>query len=133
MSQVISVRVPASFAEACAEFRNQAEIIHTDDSECSVHKDFMVCYDHAVREIRCEGNLPDLVYSALETIKERYGGTLFYEGEELNAEDEQNVAEATSMGKIWIILMIIFFPISLIYLVLRTFVWLPYRIWKDTR
>ncbi len=133
MSQTVSIKLPSHFHEACAEFRNEADIADTNGNDYSDCGDFMVFYNSEDNEIMCEGRYPDSVVSALEKIKERFEGTLFLEGEEWNPDSEEQVEEASVLGKIWIFLMIPFFPITLIVLFFRTIVWLPYKIWKATK
>ena len=132
MSQVLSVRVPGHFEEACAKFRNEANIADTKGEDYSAFHEFMVFYDEASNEIRCEGNFPDTVFSALVKVKTDFNGKLFYEGEEWNEEDEV-VDKASFLEKTWIILSIVFFPVTLIYLLLRATVWIPFKIWKSTK
>jgi hypothetical protein len=133
MSQIISIKLPSHFDEACADFRSEAGIADTNGIDYSDCDDFMIFYDQEVREIRCEGSYPDSVVSALGKTKKRFNGTLFYEGEEWNPDSEEQLEEASTLGKIWIALMIIFFPITLVVLLFRTVAWLPYKIWKQTR
>jgi len=133
MSQVVSIRVLSHFDEACAAFRKESDIADTIGKHYSDCKDFMVFYDTAAREIRCEGILPDSAFSALQKTKEQFGGTLFYEGEEWKEDHAEEPEEANTSGKIWIVLMVVFFPITLIYILFRTVFWVPYRIWKETR
>ena len=133
MSQVVSISVPMHFEEACAMFRNEANIADSNGKDYSDCHEFMVFYDETSNEIRCEGNLPDTIFSALVKVKERFGGKLFYEGEEWNEKDDEIIDEASLKEKTWIILAIIFFPVTLIYLLLRAIVWVPYKIWKATR
>lgn len=132
MSQVVSIRVLVHFEEACAKFRNETNIADTKGKDYSDCQDFMVFYDGRSHEIRCEGNFPDSVFSTLIKVKDRFGGKLFYEGEEWNEEAEV-VNESSSLKKTWIIFAIVFFPITLIYLLLRVVVWVPFKIWKATR
>ncbi len=127
MSQVISIKVPANFDDACAMFRNEAGITGTNN------KEFMIFYDSTTKEIRCEGSYPDSILLALEKTKDQFGGTLFYEGEEWTIDLGEKVEEASTLEKARIILMIVFFPVTIVYLLLRTFIWLPYKIWKETR
>ncbi len=131
MSQVISVTVPDNFSEACSAFQKEADITCSDGSEFSDCHEFMVFYDKSAREIRCEGNYPDSVFSALVNVKEQFNGKLFYEGEEWN--QNEDVGKASTLEKFWLILAIVFFPVTLIYLLLRAVVWVPYKIWKLTR
>ncbi len=120
------------FEEACMMFRNEANIADTHGKDYSDCHDFLVFYDQTAHEIRCEGNFPDTVFSALIKVKERFNGKLFYEGEEWN--DENNVIDEASLTeKTWSILAIIFFPVTLIYLLFRIVVWVPFKIWKATR
>ena len=133
MSQVVSITVPSHFDEACAEFRKEADIADKNGKHYSDCKDFMVFYDTAAREIRCEGSFSNSVFLSLQKTKQRFGGTLFYEGEEWNEDHAEEPEEASTLGKMWIVLMVVFFPITLIYLFFRTVVWIPYRIWKETR
>ena len=133
MSQVVSVRVPMFFKEACVEFQNETNIADTNGKVYSDCHEFMVFYDESTCEIRCEGNFPDSVFTALVKIKERFDGKLLYEGEEWNVEENEVSDEAGSLEKTWLILAIIFFPVTLIYLLLRAIVWLPFKIWKATR
>jgi hypothetical protein len=58
---------------------------------------------------------------------------LFYEGEEWHEEEGEVVNEGKPLGKIWFSLSIIFFPITLMYLLLRAIVWIPFKVWKATR
>lgn len=133
MSQVLSLKITANFDEACSEFRKEAGIADTDSHGYSYCGEFMVFYDSAAMKIRCEGDHPDSVFSALKKTQERYGGTLFYEGEEWDGDSAETVTEAGRWDKVWIAFAIAFFPITLIYLLLRTLIWLPYKIWKETR
>ncbi len=133
MSQVVSIKVPSHFNAACVDFRNEANISDQNGKDYSECKDFIVFYDTTAREIRCEGSFPDSVFFALEKTKERFGGTLFYEGEEWNEDYEEKIKEESTLGKIWIVLMIVFFPITLIYIFFRAVIWVPYKIWKETR
>jgi hypothetical protein len=133
MSQVISIRVPEPYEEACAAF--QKEIDHADINGLnkSVGQKFIISYDKAAHVIQCEGDLPDSVFSALVIVKDQFGGKLFYEGEEWNENDGEVADEAGPLEKIWIVLATIFFPITLIYLLIRIVVWVPFKIWKATR
>lgn len=133
MSQVVSIKVPAHFENACAEFQNLANIPDADGEDCWYCDGFMVVFDKISHEIRCEGSFPDSLFSALVKVKEQFGGQLLYEGEEWNEKGDEAVAESNSLGKIWIILAIVFFPVTLIYLLLRILVWAPFKIWKATR
>ncbi|HEC19568.1 MAG TPA: hypothetical protein ENI97_09510 [Gammaproteobacteria bacterium] len=133
MSQVISIRVPEHYEEACAEFRKETDTADGNGSNKSVEHEFIIFYDDSAHEIRCEGNIPDSVFSALVRVKDLFGGKLFYEGEEWREEDDQAVTEARPLEKVWLILAIIFFPVTLIYLLLRVVVWVPFKVWKATR
>ena len=133
MSQVVSVKVPMHFKEACAELQNEAGIENTNGEDFSDCHDFMVFYDESTHEIRCEGNFPDSVFSALVKVRDQFGGELLYEGEEWNERENEIIDEAGSLEKVWLILAIVFFPITLIYLLLRAMVWVPFKIWKATR
>ena len=133
MSQVVSVRVPMHFKEACAEFRNEANLANTNREDCSGSHDFMVFYDESTQEIRCEGDFPDSVFSAFVKVRDRFGGNLFYEGEEWNEGENEVVDRAGPLEKLWLIIAIAFFPVTLIYLFLRAVIWVPFKIWKATR
>ncbi len=133
MSQVISIKVPSHYEEACAEFRKEMKTADRRGYNKSAEHEFMIFYDESAHEIRCEGNIPDSVFSALIKVKGQFDGKLFYEGEEWSEEDGEVVDEASPMEKAWIILAIIFFPVTLIYLFVRAIVWVPFKIWKATR
>ena len=133
MSQVVSVRVPKHFKDACAEFRNEANIEISNSEDYSDCHDFVVFYDESTQEIRCEGNFPDSVFSALVKVRDRFSGKLFYEGEEWNEKENEFVDEAGPLEKVWLILAIVFFPVTLVYLLLRAVIWVPFKIWKATR
>ncbi len=133
MSQVVSIKVPANFEQACFEFRNKANISDAHGKDCSDCKDFMIFYDTTLHEIRCEGSFPDSVFSALVEVKDRFDGKLFYEGEEWDERDDESVNESSPLEKLWIIFAIVFFPVTLIYLLLRVVVWVPFKIWRATR
>ncbi len=105
-----------------------SDVINTSDKH-----EFMIFYDDDFYEIRCEGNFPDSVFSALIKVKSLFGGKLFYEGEEWNGEDVEAVTKAKPLEKMWLVLAIIFFPITLIYLFLRITILVPFRLWKATR
>ncbi len=132
MSQVVSLSVTGNYDKASAEFRN---LISEDSGEeaNSTGKDFEVFYDELGKEIRCEGDYPDSVFSSLVKIKLQYGGKLLYEGEEWIGEDEEEVDQTGVMGKILIVLALIFFPLTIVYLLLRALLWLPYKLWKATK
>ena len=66
-------------------------------------------------------------------IKDRFDGELFYERKKWREKDDENVEEAGSMEKAWIVLANIFFPLTLLFLFIRAVVWVPYRIWKTIR
>jgi len=93
----------------------------------------MVFYDESFHEIRCEGNFPDSVFSALVKVKEKFGGKLFYEEVEWNKEGDEEVDEAGLMGKIWMVFAIIFFPVTIVYFLFRIVFWIPFKAWKATR
>lgn len=133
MSQVISIRVPERYREACTAFRGDANLADKHGKDKSDEQEFVIYYDQSSYEIRCEGNIPDSVFSALVKVRDRFGGQLFYEGEEWNEEDNEIVNEAKPLEKMWIALAIIFFPITVVYLILRVFVWAPFKVWKATR
>ncbi|MCG5513749.1 hypothetical protein [Ectothiorhodospira shaposhnikovii] len=133
MSQVVSIRVPEHYEEACTMFQKEANLAHKSIIEKSVECEFMVFFDESSYEIRCEGKIPDSVFSALVNVKDMFGGRLFYEEEEWNAEDGEVASEAKPLEKILIVLAIIFFPITLIYILLRVIVWIPFKVWKATR
>lgn len=133
MSQIISIRVPEHYKEACAAFRNDTNLAENSDINESEEHEFIIFYDESSYEIRCEGNIPDSVFFALIKVKGLFGGKLFYEGEEWDEEDGEIVNEAEPLEKMWIALAIIFFPITLIYLLLRVIVWVPFKFWKATR
>jgi hypothetical protein len=132
MSQVVSIRVPENYAEACAAFQRETSADNCKDN-IFTSPDFTVFYDESLHEIRCEGNYPESVFFALVKIRDQFGGKLFYEGEEWNEEDGDEVAEAGLLEKALIVLAIIFFPITLVYLLLRIILWIPFKIWRATR
>jgi hypothetical protein len=134
MSQVISIKVPEHcYTKACAAFQKE---VHLGDKkglhECGEQR-FMIFYDENFHEIRCEGNFPDSVFSSLVKINEQFGGKLLYEGEEWHEENDEVVNEGKPLRRIWVFLSIIFFPVTLLYVLLRTIVWIPYKVWKSTR
>ncbi|WP_200382734.1 hypothetical protein [Thiococcus pfennigii] len=133
MSQVISIKVPEHYEEACVAFQKEMDLADVNGLNESAGQKFMVSYDKSAYEIQCEGDFPDSVFSALVMVKDQFGGKLFYEGEEWNEKDGEVVEEAGSLEKIWIILAIVFFPIALIYLLIRVVVWIPFKVWKATR
>jgi hypothetical protein len=134
MSQVISIKVPEHcYTKACAAFQKEVHLggkkgLH----ECGEQR-FMIFYDENFHEIRCEGNFPDSVFSSLVKINEQFGGKLLYEGEEWHEENDEVVNEGKPLRRIWVFLSIIFFPVTLLYVLLRTIVWIPYKVWKSTR
>jgi len=131
MSQVISIKLPSHFKEACIEFQRELEVLGIKNNyKC---EDFLISFDGESGEIRCEGAFPDSVYSALKKINKKYDGKLFYEDEEWEEGHEEQVEEMSNLEKIKIIILIIFFPVTLIYLFLRALVWVPFKIWKATR
>jgi hypothetical protein len=93
----------------------------------------MVFYNDSSREIQCEGRIPDAILDALVEVNDLYGGKLLYEGAEWDEDNEQEVDEAKPREKVWLVLAIIFFPITLLYLLLRLIVWVPIMFWKATR
>lgn len=133
MSQVISIRLPEHYEEACAVFQKEADLADINGLNESEGHEFMVSYNKLVHEIQCEGELPASVLSALLMVKEQFGGKLFYEAEEWNEDFGEIVDEAGPLNKTWLILAILFFPISLVYLFIRVVVWVPFKIWKATR
>jgi len=132
MSQVVSIRVPEHYEKACAEFRRKASADISNEAN-SAGSEFMVFYDESFHEIRCEGNFPDSVFSALVKVKEKFGGKLFYEGVEWNKEGDEEVDEAGLMGRIWMVFAIIFFPVTIVYFLFRIVFWIPFKAWKATR
>jgi hypothetical protein len=133
MSQVISIRVPEHYEEACAAFQKEMDLADVNGLNESSGQLFMVSYDKSANEIQCEGDFPDSIFSALVMVKDQFGGKLFYEGEEWNENDDEVVEEAGSLTKLRSVLAIIFFPITLIYLLIRVVVWVPFKVWKATR
>jgi hypothetical protein len=133
MSQVISVRVPDHYEEACAAFQNEVNLVDVVDLIESTGKKFIVSYDKSAYKIECQGDIPDSVFSALVMVKDQFNGKLYYEGEEWNVNNVEAIEEAGSLEKIWIILAIIFFPITLVYLLIRVVIWVPYKVWKATK
>ncbi len=133
MSQVISIKVPCQYEEACAEFQKELFNSSCTSNDDSAEQDFIITYDESAHEIQCEGNISDLVFSALMLIKDRFDGELFYERKKWREKDDENVEEAGSMEKAWIVLANIFFPLTLLFLFIRAVVWVPYRIWKAIR
>lgn len=133
MSQVISIRVPEHYEEACVAFQKETNLADVNGLTESEGQKFMVSYDKSAHEIQCEGDFPDSVFSALVMVKDQFGGKLFYEEEEWNEDYVEVVDEAGSLNKIWLILAIIFFPVTLVYLLIRVVVWVPFKVWKATR
>ena len=131
MSQVVSVVVKSHFEQACSMFRDEADISDNIDNSYSDCGDFIVVYDESLGEIRCEGHLSDSVISSLITVKDQFGGKLFYEGEVWN--EDEVIEEESPIKKTWIILAIVIFPVTLIYLILRIVIWVPYKLWKATK
>ena len=132
MSQVLSVKVESRFAEACAFFKKKKKI---EDNSDEVNLDcggFIVSFDESENEICCEGNVSELAYEALEKVKAKFDGSFLYEGVNIESLDEGNVPEASIWGKFWIILAIVFFPITLVYLFVRM-LWIFFKLWKETR
>lgn len=132
MGQVVSVKVTPNFEQACSVFRNEANISESNDRAFTGGDDLVIIYDETAHEIRCEGHLSDSVISALIEVKEQFGGKLFYEGEEFDDNDDIEGGESSVREIAWIVLSVIFFPITLIYLFLRILVWLPLKTWKTT-
>ncbi len=128
MSQVVSIRVPEHYEEACTEFQREASVGGSNEG-ITTSQDFTVFYDESLNEIRCEGNYPDSIFSALVNIRDKFDGKLFYEGEEWHEE----INESNLVGKIMIVLAVIFFPITLVYLLIRIVFWIPFKVWKATR
>jgi len=133
MSQVVSIRVPEYYKEACAAFQNEIDLADQGATNRTVGRKFMIFYDESSCEIRCEGDFPDSVFSALLKVKDRFGGKLFHEGEEWNEKEDELVNKAKPLEKIWIMLAITFFPVTMIYVLLRLIVWVPYKFWKATK
>ena len=130
MSQVISIRVPEHYEDACAAFQKEVDLDAVNDF---VERGFMFFYDESIYEIRCEGLIPDSIFSALVKVKGQFDGKLFYEGQEWNDLECELVEKAGLLEKIWIVLAVLFFPITIIYFLLRVFIWVPFKIWKSTR
>jgi hypothetical protein len=133
MSQVISIRVPDNYEEACVAFKKEIDLADSNGLNETEKRRFMVSYDNSAHEIQCEGDFPDSVFSALVMVKDQFGGKLFYEGVEWKENESEVVEGVGPHNKIWIILGIIFFPITLVYLFIRVVVWVPFKIWKATR
>ena len=133
MSQVIFTRVPSQYEEACAEFRKEMKFSGKSNPRGFAEQDFIIHLDESAHEIRCEGRIPDSVFSALILVKDRFKGKLFYEGKEWSEKDGEVVEKVSRMEKAGIILAIVFFPFTLIYLLIRAVVWVPYSVWKATR
>lgn len=133
MSQVVSIVVTSRFEEARKEFISQAKIPDSSEGGIFGSKSFSVSFDESAGEIAAQGRLPDEVVSAFVKIQEKYGGKLFYEGEALEEIDDPVVEEAGRREKLLIILGIVFFPVTMLYLLLRLVIWLPFKLWKITR
>ncbi len=103
MSQVVSIRVPEHYEEACREFQREASVGGSNGS-ITTSQDFTVFYDESLNEIRCEGNYPDSIFSALVNIRDKFDGKLFYEGEEWHEE----INESNLVRKLMIVLAVIF-------------------------
>ena len=133
MSQVVSIVVESGFEEACKAFNTAADIPGPNEEGFVDCEDFIVSYDESAGEIVAQGHLSDEVVSAFFMIRDQYGGRLFYEGEAWDGQDGQVVEAASRREKMWIMLGILFFPLTLVYLLLRLVVWVPYKLWKFTR
>ena len=133
MSQVVSIVVTSSFDEACALFRDEADVSDMKRDDYPDCGEYIVVYDKEAHEIRCEGRLSNAAISALTTVRDRFGGKLLHEGVELNESGDEIIEEASPKEKMWIILAIVFFPVTLIYLFLRIVIWVPYKIWEATK
>ncbi len=134
MSQVISIRVPSRYDEACAEFQKEAGVEVKEGLNKSGNHVYMVSYLKSSHEIECQGDYPDSVFNAMLKVKESFGGKLFYEGEEWNIEEKlEPVTKAGTIEKIWVVLCVLFFPITIAYLLFRLFIWIPYKVWRLTR
>ncbi|MES9981367.1 MAG: hypothetical protein ABW107_21855 [Candidatus Thiodiazotropha sp. 6PLUC5] len=65
MSQVISIKVPDRYEEACAAFQKETDLADVNGLNESEGQKFMVSYDKSAHEIQCEGEFPNSVFSAL--------------------------------------------------------------------
>ena len=133
MSQVVSIRVSEYYKEACAAFQKEIDLADQGGTNRAVGRKFMIFYDESSCEIRCEGDYPDSFVSALIKVKDKFGGKLFYEGEEWNEKEDEVLSKAKPLEKILVLLAIIFFPVTMVYVLLRLIVWVPYKFWRATK
>ena len=130
MSQVISLRVDGDFKKACEIFRNEAKLTENPNENNRDSNKFLISYDASEKEISIEGDYPERLLTALLKVEELCGGDLLYEGEEWDEDRQESNNEASLLQKTGIIIMVIFFPVTLFFLLVRAIIWVPYQLWK---